>query len=111
VNYYKISNRKANFEVKKSLYIASVLTDHQKNLRKSIRQRLVEQAEKNSAAEIEVEIFDLLIDLDFHDWQMIHSPEYFAEMDSLKKKLWYRKAYMLKTLKAYHRNKKENPGR
>jgi len=88
-----------------------VLTDHQKKLRKSIRQRLVEQAEKSSAWEIEVEIFDLSIDFEFHDWQIIHTSDYLAEKDSLKKKPWFQKAFMLRTLKAYHRNKKENPGR
>jgi glycogen synthase len=88
-----------------------VLTDHQKKLRKSIRQQLTEQAEKNSAWEIEVEIFDLSIDLEFHDWQIIHTPEYFKQKDQLRKQPWYQKAYMLKTLKAYYRNKKENPGR
>ena len=83
-----------------------MLSDHQKNLRKSIRQRLTEQAEKNSAWEIEVEIFDLSIDLEFHDWQIIHTPDYLAKKDSMKKKPWHQKAFMLRTLKAYHRNKK-----
>jgi len=88
-----------------------VLSDYQKNLRKSIRQRLVDQAEKHSAWEIEVEIFDLSIDLEFHDWQIIHTPEYLKQKDHFKKDPWFQKFYMLKALKAYHQNKKENPGR
>ena len=44
---------------------------------------------------IEVEVFDLSIDLEFHDWQIIHTPEYLKQKDHFKKDPWFQKFYML----------------
>jgi hypothetical protein len=96
---------KADFHSKKFLYLAIVFIDYNTNRTSSLRKRLEDQAEKNPKMGIQLQIYELVMDLTLDEWAEIHKSGYLAAKDKIKTEQG-KMEFTLETLKAYHKSKK-----